>query len=153
MIVLGWFHSNPRISVGFFVAIGMLVLLCGLPRANRFCLPWRWRIGILYIGIGLIFWPTFYFFFGHLDLEMIWIPVWLVTFATFGIGIKRLLWANTFAPGGSQANPYDLGWILRPHGPTGSTDGVIQDALEDFSNPLSAPIRLWSRARRSKPKD
>ena len=147
MMILTCLSSYPRVSLGFFVALGVLVLLWGLPRANRFCLPWRWRIGILYIGVGLIFWPTFYFFFGHLDLEMVWIPVWLATFVTFGVGIRRLLWANTFAPGGSQASPYDLGWVLRPRGPTRSPDDVIQNAFEDLSNPLSAPIRLWSRAQ------
>src|SRR5437588_8267067 len=39
-----------------------------MPRANRHRLPWRWRIGVLETGLGLILWPAFYARFGHLDL-------------------------------------------------------------------------------------
>ena len=148
-------NVGRQFTVALLVICGVWVIAWGLPRANQYQLPWRWRVGILYIGLGLIFWPPFYFFFAHLDLEMVWIPIWFATFLTFVVGIKRLLWANRFEPGGSFRHPYDLGWIVRPRPPKNlnpSGGEVLRDTVEDFiedqSNPLAPVLRL---RRRQKP--
>jgi hypothetical protein len=105
-------HSG--LVVDLLMSLGVLVLVWGMPRANRYGLPWRWRIGVLSTGLGLIFWPSFYAHFGHLDLEMVWIPIWFATFYTFAMGIGSLLGANMFKSLGGVHNPYDFGWIMRP---------------------------------------
>jgi hypothetical protein len=140
-----------QVTVALLVLCGVWVLSWGMPRANQYRLPWRWRVGILYIGLGLIFWPLFYFFFGHLDLEMVWIPIWFATLFTFVVGIKRLFTANAYEPGGSFRHPYDLGWLMRPRpakNPNPTASELFQDSVEDFvenqSNPL-APILRFNR--------
>jgi hypothetical protein len=152
-------HSllGRQFTVAFATMCGVLVMVWGLPRAKRYRLPWRWRVGILYIGLGLVFWPPFYFFFGHLDLEMVWIPIWGATFLTFAVGIRRLRWANKFEPGGSFRHPYDLGWLMRPR-PARSpatTEGLLRDTIEDFvedqSNPLAPILRYERRHKQNAP--
>jgi hypothetical protein len=130
-----------------------------MPRAAQYRLPWRWRVGILYIGLGLIFWPVFYFFLGHLDLEMVWIPIWFATIFTFATGIKRLFMANTYEPGGSFRHPYDLGWLMRPRRPTSSNPTAsellqeeAQSFIEDQSNPLTPMLRFNRRVARQRKK-
>jgi len=66
---------------------GLWVLYWGMPCAQRYRLPRRWRVGILAIGRGVIFWHLFFFFFGHADLGMVWIPIWFATLFTFVTGI------------------------------------------------------------------
>ncbi len=153
-------HIIRAFTVILSVISGTVVLVWGLPQAHRYVLPWRWRVGILYVGLGLMLWPPFYFFFGHLDLEMVWIPIWAATSMTFVIGIKRLLGANTYAPGGSFQHPYDLGWIMRPRRPRNSNptgEELIHDAVEDFiedqSNPLAPILRFHRRQQENSESD
>jgi hypothetical protein len=148
---------EAQATVAVLMVCGAWVLCWGLPRADRYRLPWRWRVGILYLGLGLIFWPGFYFFFGHVDLEMVWIPIWIATVLTFFTGIKRLLMANVYAPGGSFHHPDDLGWLLRLRSPRGahpSASELLQDSveslIEDQSNPL-APILRFHRRQAARP--
>jgi len=141
---------GPRLTTALLATCGVLVMVWGLPRASRYRLPWRWRIGILYIGLGLIFWPFFYLFFGHLDLEMVWIPIWIATFATFGVGIRRLLWSDKFRPGGSYSHPYDVGWTLRPRPENPSQDDLVADTIENLSsNPFAVMLSRWTRRPKS----
>ncbi len=145
-------------TVATLVLAGILILSWGMPRASTYRLPWRWRVGILYIGGGLIVWPLFYLFFGQLDLEMVWIPIWVATLMTFVIGIKRLAMANVYKPGGSFQHPYDLGWLMRPRpapDPNPTANELLTDAVESFiedqSNPLAPFLRFRRRHTRRPP--
>jgi hypothetical protein len=145
---------GPRLTTLLLAACGVLVMMWGLPRANRYRLPWRWRIGILYIGLGLIFWPAFYLFVGHADLETVWIPIWFATLATFGVGIRRLLFADKFKPGGSYSSPYDVGWTLRPRPENPPQDDLLRDTIENVSsNPFAVMLSRWARRPKSARKD
>jgi hypothetical protein len=142
--------------VAILVLSGIALLHWGLPRAENYRLPWRWRVGVLYLGLGLIFWPLFYFYCGHADLEMVWIPIWVATVLTFVTGAKRLLMANTYGPGGSFRHPYDLGWLMRsrrPRNPKPTPGELMHDEIEaiieDQSNPL-APVLRFERRRAEK---
>jgi hypothetical protein len=124
-----------------FVALGLMVLIWGLPRANHHRMPWRWRIGIVMIGCRLILWPPIYLFLSQFDLEMVWIPVWGATIITFVVGIKRLIWADIWSPGSSLRDSYDVGWLLRPRPRVRSKPDVISDFIEDNLNPLGAFLK------------
>jgi hypothetical protein len=145
-------RTAAEVLVALLVLAGVWVLCFGMPRARHYCLPWRWRVGVLYLGLGLMGWPLFYFFFGHADLEMGWIPIWFATILTFVVGIKRLLMSNRYEPGGSFSHPYDLGWIMRPRPARGSNpaprdviDDSIESIIEDQSNPLAPILRFHRR--------
>ena len=126
-----------------FPILGALVLLWGMPRANRHLLPWRWRVGTLMIGGGLIFWPLFYFF-AFREMQMYYVPIFLATFMTFLIGVRRLLWADRWEPshGGTKGNwGNDFGWVLRPRPKPRSGNEVFEQAMEDRMNPFAAGLR------------
>jgi hypothetical protein len=136
----------------FLPILGVLVLVWGMPRASRHLLPWRWRVGILMIGLGLIFWPLFYFFYGHEDLEMVWLPIWMATIATFVVGIVRLIWADIWgpSPSGVKGNwGNDFGWVMRPRPEPRTGMELFQQNMEDRANPWAGGLRRifeWSKA-------
>jgi hypothetical protein len=133
--------------------LGVLLLVWGMPRADRHLLPWRWRIGILMVGGGLIFWPLFYYFCGHADLEMLWLLIWFATGFTFFIGVQRLIWADIWAPSpsgvkGNWGN--DFGWVMRPRPKPRTGAEVLQQWSEDRMSPFAAGMRRimdWSKER------
>jgi hypothetical protein len=132
---------HSRLVVDLLMTLGVLVLIWGMPRANRHRLPWRWRIGVLWTGLGLMVWPPFYARFGHLDLEMVWIPIWFATFYTFIMGIRGMLGANDWRPLGSVHDPYDAGWVMRPVPKNPSKSDALERMWEDFSKPTAAALR------------
>lgn len=119
---------------------GVWLMVWGLPRATRHKLPWRWRIGVVMVGIGLIFWPPFYYFCGHADLEMVWIPIWGATLLNFIIGLKRMAWADKMDPGG-VGDLYDFGWVMRPRPKPRTGVDILQQFEEDAANPMAAMLR------------
>jgi hypothetical protein len=80
---------DPRgVILGTFGFAGVMVLATGLPRASRCSSPWRWRLGILIIGLGLVLWPIAWTkLWGH-DLGMVWIIIVAITVWTFHRGVR-----------------------------------------------------------------
>jgi hypothetical protein len=132
---------HPRLLVSLLMAFGAIILIWGMPRAKQYRLPWRWRIGVLWTGLGLVFWPPFYYWFGHIDLEMVWIPIWFATLYTFMMGFSGMLGANKWKPLGGVHHPYDAGWVMRPHPKSPSKWDSLERMHEDFSNPTAAALR------------
>lgn len=79
-------HVDPRLLVTVLGTAGVVVLGLGLPRASRRASPWRYRLGILILGGGLIVWPIAWIQLWSLDLGMVWIVVLAVTVWTFHRG-------------------------------------------------------------------
>ena len=118
---------TAQVVVVLLVLAGLWVLNWGLPCAQRYRLPWRWRVGILAIRRGLIFLLFRPCRFGNgMDSDLVCRTV------TFVTGIKRLAMANVYRPDGSFRHPYDLGWIMRPRpprNPNPTASDVLQDSM------------------------
>lgn len=67
---------------GVFGLLGVMVLAIGLPRASSHVSPWRYRLGIVLLSVGLIAWPIVWIQLWPLDIGMVWIVVLAVTIWT-----------------------------------------------------------------------
>src|SRR6201997_1571678 len=137
-------RGGPIATTGLAVLLpicGVLLMVCGLPRAERHKLPWRWRIGVLATGAGLIFWPPFYYFFGHADLEMVWIPIWGATLINFLFGVKRMVWADVWSGWTSVRDVNDFGWVMRARRKPRNAWEQLQQFNEDLDSPTAAMLR------------
>jgi hypothetical protein len=147
-------RGGPIATTGLAVLLpicGVLLMVWGLPRAERHKLPWRWRIGVMATGAGLIFWPPFYYFFGHADLEMVWIPIWGATLINFLFGLKRMAWADVWSGWTSMRDVNDFGWVMRPRPKPRDGWEQLQKFNEDLDSPTAAMLEdRWSGNRHTR---
>jgi len=137
-------RGGPIATTGLAVLLpicGVLLMVWGLPRAERHKLPWRWRIGVIATGAGLIFWPPFYYFFGHADLEMVWIPIWGASLINLLFGLKRMAGADVWSGWTSVRDVNDFGWVMRPRPKPRDGWEQLQQFNEDLDSPTAAMLR------------
>jgi hypothetical protein len=77
----------PALSVG----LGLLTLVIGLPRARLHQNAWRWRLGILVLGVSVGGWPTVYTRLAGAEVELglVWLVVLTATVASFTYGMRQ----------------------------------------------------------------
>lgn len=85
--------TSWAVMIGGSGFLGFLILIVGLPRAEKQRYPWKWRLGIVVLALSFIGWPLVYAYLVGAELEMVWMVVWFATFSTFGAGVQLLMGA------------------------------------------------------------
>jgi hypothetical protein len=72
-------------------AVALGVLVTGLTRASGHISPLRWRVGMTALAACLGLWPQIYFRLWPLDLGMVWILVFALTFVSVRWSLRQAL--------------------------------------------------------------
>lgn len=107
-LAAGLTASQARVLVpAAFAALGIAVLLFGLPQAEERASPGRWRLGVVVVAASLALWPLVFVRLWDLDLGAVWALTLVASLGGVAWGLRlALVEANRVRPGAEMQAPH-----------------------------------------------